>query len=378
MTAVARAAAAPPEAALGPAAGAGAGVGAGVNAAFVAPDDARWPALLARVRHDVYHLPGYSVAAASHEGGEPWAFHATLGEDAFLLPLLLRPLPTTLGREPGGQDATSPYGYPGPVCTSPEDAVLVARFLDAFREAGRAHGLVSAFIRLHPLRPVAEAALAAAGTLVRHGPVAYSSLAVTAESLWSQTRPNHRVGIHKLQRAGFVVRRDHWDRIGAFRDAYAATMRRVAAADFYYFGDAYFDALRNQLGDALHLFTVESPDGTVAAAGLFTAVDGIVEYHLGGTSDEHVALAPSKLMFHAVREWARASGHAVVNLGGGLGGLPGPLLNFKAGFARSSADFCTLRVVLDPGRYEALCAAAGADGADESDFFPRYRRTRSA
>jgi hypothetical protein len=349
-----------------------------VNAAFIAPDDARWSALLARVRHDVYHLPGYTVAAAAHEGGEPGAFHATIGDDAFLLPLLIRGLPAGLGPEPGLRDATSPYGYPGPVCTSPDDAVLVARFLDAFREAGRAHGLVSAFVRLHPLRPVADTALADSGTLVRHGPVAYSELSVTAESLWSQTRPNHRVGIHKLQRAGFVVRRDNWDRFGAFRDAYAATMRRVAAADFYFFGDAYFEALRDRLGDALHLFTVESPDGTVAAAGLFTAVDGIVEYHLGGTCDEYVALAPSKLMFHAVREWARASGHALLNLGGGLGGVPGPLLSFKAGFARSSADFCTLRLVLDPERYDALNAAAGAEAGDELGFFPRYRRTRSA
>ena len=350
----------------------------GVNAGFIEPNDPRWAALLMRARHDVYHLPAYSVVAARHEGGTPAAFYAESDGEAFLVPLLIRDLPAAMAGADGCRDATSPYGYPGPICTNPSDARLVGRFFSALHAAGRECGVVAAFVRLHPLRPLAEEAVAGAGTVVRHGPVAYCPLGVTPEALWSQTRPNHRSGIHKLERAGFVVQADDWSHFGGFRQAYHATMRRVGAAGFYDFSDAYFDGLRTEMGSVVHLFSVLSPAGDVAAAGLFTATDGIVEYHLGGTADAYLGHAPSKLMFHTVRAWANAAGNELLNLGGGLGGLPGPLFDFKAGFARSTADFCTLRIVLDPDRYGRLNAAARVDDGDDSGFFPRYRQRPTA
>jgi hypothetical protein len=344
---------------------------------FIEPGDPRWAGLLGRARHDVYHLPAYAAVAATHEGGEPCAFYAEAGGEAFLVPLLLRDVPAGSAGDGRVRDATSPYGYPGPICTRPDDAALVARFAAAFLAAGRDAGLVTAFLRLHPLRPVSEAGLERLGTLVRHGPLAYSDLLLPREVLWSQTRPNHRTGIHRLERAGFTVRVDDWGDDAAFRAVYGATMRRVDAAAFYFFPDAYFAALREQLAGALHLFSVVAPDGEVAAAGLFTAVDGIVEYHLGGTSDAHLAQAPSKLMFHAVRLWAKEAGHELLNLGGGLGSSTGPLYNFKAGFARSVADFCTLRVVFDEERYARLSRAAGVEAGAGGDYFPGYRAPRA-
>jgi hypothetical protein len=114
---------------------------------------------------------------------------------------------------------------------------------------------------------------------------------------------------------------------------------------------------------------------------VFTAVDGLVEYHLGGTVDDHLPLAPSKLMFDVVRDWAKDRGHAVLNLGGGIGASPGPLLHFKAGFSNARAEFHTCRVLVDLERYATLGRArlhadAAQDAASQAaptSFFPAYR-----
>jgi len=106
-------------------------------------------------------------------------------------------------------------------------------------------------------------------------------------------------------------------------------------------------------------------------------VDGVVEYHLGGTADAYLTAAPSKLMFDFVRSWAKFEGADILNLGGGVGSGSGPLLHFKAGFSRSRADYHTCRVTIDETRYAALVEARRAALAPNvtvsRDFFPEYR-----
>ncbi len=85
----------------------GGGCGAG---RLVEPGDPAWEDALARVPHDVYHLPGYSRVEAEVLAATPVAFVYRGERHTFLLPLLLRPVPGS-----AGMDAVSPYGYPGPV-----------------------------------------------------------------------------------------------------------------------------------------------------------------------------------------------------------------------------------------------------------------------
>src|SRR5687768_14245068 len=80
------------------------------------PDDRLWTDTLARVRHDVYHLPEYVRIDAGLSGGTPAAFRYAEAGHVLLLPLVLRPVPDTDLR-----DAISPYGYPGPVSDAGPD-----------------------------------------------------------------------------------------------------------------------------------------------------------------------------------------------------------------------------------------------------------------
>jgi len=348
---------------------------------FLSLNDARWQRFLDRAPHDAYHLPAYCRVAGNYECGEPVAFYAEEGEHALLMPLLVRELPSDLNAPPDWRDATSPYGYSGPITTSGARPDLLHTSLQALRDVGRERGLVSAFIRLHPFYSMPAALYGAAGAVVHHGSVVYVDLARSYEQWQAETRLDHRRNIARLIRMGYTVEMDNWTAYSDFQVVYRATMERNSASAFYFFSERYFDELRAMLGDRLHLCTVRGPDGDVAASGLFLLVDGLAEYHLGGTAEVHFPKAPSKLMFDFVRQWAKDLGATLLNLGGGLGGGGGSLHRFKRGFSPLEAEFHTVRVVFDDERYNQL-----ANVRDESlrtddaspGFFPAYRRPPNA
>jgi Acetyltransferase (GNAT) domain len=347
-------------------------------AALITPEDCRWSRMLARVPHDVYHLPEYIALAAKHEGGIPIAFYAESAGREMLCPLLLREVPERLGAPADWRDIASPYGYPGPLVTTPCHADWVDTAFSAFKELACRTGLISAFIRLHPLRGLPAELVAAHGMVVYHGPVVYVDLTKSLRQLDIETRENHRRDIARLQKLGFVARVNDWSFYDAFRTLYLSTMQRVAAAAFYFFSDTYFQEVQQSLKQQLHFCVVVAPNGDLAAAGLFLETDGIVEYHLGGSAEPYLRHAASKLMFTAIRNWAQASGYRVLNLGGGVGGQPGPLLNFKAGFSQLRAPYNTFRVIFDTARYEHLTRLwrerAACSTSSIAGFFPDYRQ----
>jgi hypothetical protein len=348
---------------------------------FIAPDDPRWAALLDRAPHDVYHLPEYTVLAAKHEAGVPAAFYAESDDKEILIPLLLRAIPQEIAGAGGWTDVSSPYGYPCPLATDRDDREWLANAFVAFRRRACERRIVTAFLRLHPLRGTPPEALAPFATVVQHGPVVFIDLTKPCEELWSDTRLNHRRNIKRLRDAGFTVTMDDWSGYEAFGPLYRETMARVGASPFYLFTDAYFRDLRQMLGTRLHLCTVAAPDGDVAAAGLFTQTNGIVEYHLAGTAAAYLAHAPSKLMFDEVRQWGKRLGASILHLGGGTGGTTSSLFEFKAGFSPSRALFHTARIIFDHRLYRDLVRTASphADSdAPASGFFPVYRELPAA
>jgi CelD/BcsL family acetyltransferase involved in cellulose biosynthesis len=343
---------------------------------FISPQDSKWSQLLGRTRHDFYHLPEYVALAAGHEEGQPAAFYAYEGDAAFLVPLLIQDVPAYLGAPPGWKDAKSPYGYPTPLLVAADDPITLQRFFEVFRRAAAEQCIVTAFLRLHPLLPLPIHGSATCDELVRHGETVCIDLTLPEETIWKDMRENHRRDIRKLNKIGFRVEIDRWEYFQAFIDIYVQSMERCCADEFYFFDDEYFTGLRQALAERLHLCTVLSATGDVAAAGLFTAVHGIVQYHLGGTTNECLRLSPTKLMFDALFRWAKDAGNTVFHLGGGVGCSDDSLFRFKAGFSEWTTDFYTYRMVLDQEKYIELnrmwqerCNDQGGDPG----FFPRYR-----
>jgi GNAT superfamily N-acetyltransferase len=340
-------------------------------------DDPRWRSFLAGARHDFYHLPEYVALSASHERGEPAALHVSRGGAAMLLPLIIRPIPG------GGLDATSPYGYPGPLLNGTDDASFMREALIEGIRLFESRGIVSLFVRLHPLlnrEPPIEV-----GQVVLGGETVSIDLTRTADELWHQTRAGHRNEINRAVRAGRqAVFDDAWAHFGSFKRLYRTTMTRVSANRYYFFDDAYFDGLRTALGSRLRLCVVEADDG-VAAAALFVETCGIVQFHLSATDPAFAREGLTKLILHFVRSWAKQRGDQELHLGGGVGAVADSLLDFKLGFSPRRHPFQTLRVVVNEGEYARLVQLHArellgarpfgmADAAeDDHSFFPAYR-----
>jgi hypothetical protein len=338
-----------------------------VKSRLLATEDAAWMAILDRARHDFFHLPGYAALQAAWEGGEAHALHVADERGEMLLPVIVRPIPG------GGRDATSPYGYPGPIVAGSDEPA----FLHDALKAGLGHlageGLVSLFLRPHPLlnRHLPDDI----GVTVRHGETVVVDLSLPPEELWRQTRRDHRNQINRARREGLGVTWDHGcTRLAEFQRLYGHTMARLGAAGSYFYDLAWFEGLRGALGARLHLALVEI-EGELAAASLFGETDGIVQYFLSAQDERFRRAAPMKLLIDEARTWARARGDRWLYLGGGLGAADTSLMHFKEGFSESRVPLHTMRIVLRAPEYRALALRRRPPGdlEDLRGYFPAYR-----
>lgn len=217
-------------------------------------------------------------------------------------------------------------------------------------------------------------------TIVTHGDVVVIDLKQSERDRWLQLRNNHRRDIVKLIQRDFEITiDDSADALATFAKLYEQTMRRVSAADHYYFPPSYYHDLLRVRGCRVVIANVRT-GGRVSCSGIFVLCANVVSYHLGGTDDEFLSHAPSKLMFWRMANWAAEQHAEYMNLGGGLGGRQDSLFAFKSGFSRFRLPFFTARAVVSRDEYHSVCqrklgagVAAGAIG-DITGFFPPYRR----
>lgn len=346
-------------------------------------DHAAWLRVLeSSHQHDFHHLPGYHRLAEWHGEGRAHLFVHREAGFVIGLPLLLRPVDPA--DADGLQDATSVYGYAGPVASHPSVPAEVVRSFQAQLESelvGRR--VVTVFSRLHPLIAQREM-LAGLGEICAGGVTVSVDLTLPPDEQWAGYSKKTRRIIRKAEEAGITCSRDQ---DGAYRaawvDLYRDTMRRVGASDSYLYDADYFDMLAAELGPMLQLFV--ALDGrALAAAGLFTICDGIVQAHLGAMNRDYAQLSPARLVDDTARRWATEAGARIFHLGGGVGGQEDSLFQYKAGFSDRRHSFSTWRWIVDEAAYRDLCRRRGlGDPNDMRDsavggYFPAYRRPTEA
>lgn len=329
---------------------------------------------------DFFHLPGYHQMAEESEKSRARLFVYEQGGCLLVLPLLFRPLENVEALAPmtaGWQDATSVYGYSGPlsseVSTPPEVIEGFQRELFAFL---RAEKVVSVFSRLNPLMDQAQL-LGGLGECVESGQTVSIDLTTSEQEQLGQYRLNHRRTIGKLKRMGFTVVKDT-AYLDAFADIYEQTMRRVNALGFYHYRPAYFRELLCKHPKESHLFVALYEERVIAGL-LVVGTHKVAHCHLSGTLDEFLRFSPMKLLFDAARQWACAHGFESLHLGGGVGCRRDSLFHFKTGFSSLRHTFRCWRWIVCPDVYQHLCQRAslyfqnhGTTSVDPG-FFPFYR-----
>lgn len=332
-------------------------------------DHADWNATVERFTGgtaDTYLRLGYHRASAflePNDAAHPTLLHITAGTGGeWLLPLLVRPLPNGAA----GFDATSAYGYGGPLALGSPDLAAVGAALDAW---ARANDIAATFLRLHPLLDNARLVPPTAELIQLGATVAWD---VTAgRELLPEMHTHHRRAVRKADRAELELRITAAPSdLADFRTLYETTMRRQEAEAFYFFNDSYWRALVDE--PDVELVLVDGIlDGEVVASLLCYAAGSALHYHLGASADAARAIGASNRCFLAAAEWAQSRAMTHFHLGGGYGGgTDSPLFVFKHRYDPTSdpREFRVAKLVHDPSRYREL---AGTDST--AGFFPPWR-----
>ena len=327
--------------------------------------------------YDVYHLAEYQDLAAS-DGELPRLIVVEAGEWVGVVPLLLRPLRALVWYDQDGFDAVSAYGYPGPLLsTSQSDAV--SQFENQIRQALSSAGVVSAFIRSHPLMTPADLF---PDDCLKATTVVFLDTTLSSDQQLLSMRKTHRYELRKARTADIEVSQDvHFSTIETFIELYNRRMQQLGATNDYFFPRSYYEKITKLPDGACMLFNAIA-DKEIVAAALFLVSDQGVQYHLSASDSSYSGPSPIRIIIDEARIWASQRRKRWLHLGGGAGGNEDSLLRFKRGFSRQEAAYRTFGLIVDSPTYEKLAeyeqAWATDHGlpADHISYFPQYRRPR--
>jgi serine/alanine adding enzyme len=325
-------------------------------------DPAAWNELLEQLGcADVYLLREYVESACLLERGRPVFLRFEENGADVVFPLLVRDLP---GGE--GLDATTPYGYGGPVAPGMDPPR--ERFWSRYQAWCETNGIVTTFIRFHPLFDNLRLASPPVHPELLAGTVGWR---LDLPDLFAAMYGAHRTSCRKAERAGVVVDVTVCPPdLSPFVALYEATLRRLEADDFYRFPADYWSFLAERLRQWIVLFDAHESSEVVASALCF-ATPPWLHYHLAATAERGRALGASNLLLYEAARWARGRGFERFHLGGGVGGREDSLLSFKRRFDPGGLLECAVgKIVHDAARYRAL---SGRDADDVAGFFPAYR-----
>ncbi|MCJ8161535.1 GNAT family N-acetyltransferase [Acinetobacter zhairhuonensis] len=338
-----------------------------VKCSLVDVDD-EWDNAVKKFNFDIYHLSGWLKSSALIDGGQAKGLIIQSDNNELLFPLIIREIDGIFW------DATSTYGYGGPL----GDSILTNQEIDQLLKNAikflKEQNCVSWFIRLHPILNIEWNSKL--GIIVEHGPTLSSDLSKTEEEHWTETQIRHQRGIKKALKQSIYTKIEDLNESNAliFYKIYTETMQHLNASEFYFFDDSYFIQLAENLKGRILLITAYHKEIPIAAS-IYTYCkeSGIIQYYLGGTLDDYRNLQPAKLITHIARAWGRENQYTILHLGGGLGACLDSLYEYKKGFSSNEHLFKTHRIVVNSDIYIKLLNKNGRAG-QLTEYFPLYRK----
>ncbi|WP_299164496.1 GNAT family N-acetyltransferase [uncultured Eudoraea sp.] len=319
---------------------------------------------------DFYHTYDYHHTAKAKDE-EPVLIHYKENDKTIVLPLLFRNIQYSLYK-----DATSVYGYPGPITKNITSDFNFSVFQKEIHQLFREQNIISVFSRLNSFIPYQESCLLGLGQTETLGRVVYADLNETLDKQWKlyhrrlRTYINKSRTIYKIKNAN--IRAD----LDSFIDLYYENMRRVNANKEYFFDKKYFlDLINSSDFETEVLLAISRKTGEVAGGAMFTKKNTIVQYHLSGTSERFLDLNPIKLLIDEMRIRGNQANYNYFNLGGGVGAKKDSLFYFKSGFSKYTLPFKVWKYIVNPNIYEDLVQQRkDIQHSDETlQYFPRYR-----
>lgn len=327
-------------------------------------------------KHDAYWLSGYVKAFYIHGDGEPLLFYYCDESIRGINVVMKRDVAQDKhfsGKIPGGKyfDFATPYGYGGWVMegVKPESSLNTEPLFNAYSTWLQRHGIISEFVRFHPMLKNHEACQKFYEVL-RLGEVVHMDLS-SREGIWNNIISKNRNVIRKAIKNNIKVYNGRFPEIyKRFRAIYNSTMDKDNAEDYYYFGEQFYESVLNDLPNNAQIFWAEK-DGTIIAASIMLATNGYMNYHLSGSLREFNSLAPTNLLIYEAALWGNANGYRTLYMGGGVGSGEDNLFKFKHAFYKGDLNrFYIGKKIVDNEKYNQLLRMREPI---DSGFFPEYR-----
>jgi len=320
--------------------------------------------------YDVYYLSGYVKAFQIHGDGEPQLlFYEAEGLKAIYVYMKR---PTAIN---GYFDSITPYGYGGVLFEGDTSVEKLQVFWQEYVQKMREEGIVDNFVRYHPVLANAIP-MKQISTLIDLGKTIAFDLA-SPEVIWENIISKNRNMIRKAEKNGIEIRHGKsMELLRDFKRIYNATMEKDHAEEYYFFEDAFYESVCQDLEDNYEMFYAVL-NGEPIAMSIMLYANKQMHYHLSGSLLEYRNLAPSNLLLYQAALWGCEHGFRTFHLGGGVGSDEDNLYKFKAAFNRNSDyQFSIGKEIFDQEKYDELVALRAQQDPDfnpESNFFPLYR-----
>ena len=304
---------------------------------------------------DVYYLQEYALSFQIHGDGAPFLIDYRDDHARFCYVVMMSDIaddPKFKGALEHNRyfDWETPYGYGGPLSDGPVPESSQDRFLTELSEYAESKGIVSQFVRFHPLLMNHETAPRIFETRYLHDTVYIDT--ASPEIIMGNMDSKNRNMVRKAIKNGVAVERRPIEDYQSFLPIYRETMEKDNASEYFFFGEAYFKA-QSCLKDNACLFYAQK-DGQVIAAAIMYYNDRFMHYHLAGTLTDFRKYAPSNLMLYEAACWASSRGIKIFHLGGGMADDDN-LFRFKKQFNKNGRlPFVIGRTVFDRSRFEGL------------------------
>ena len=338
---------------------------------FGIKDSVRWDVIVRGfAEYDVYYLSGYVKAFNIHGDGDPFLLYYE-GDGLKAIYVYMR-RPTAID---GIFDSVTPYGYGGVLFEGNTNNENLQAFWKEYLAKMTEEHIVDNFVRYHPVLKNAIPMKSISNVIDLGKTIAFDL--TSPEVIWENIISKNRNMIRKAEKNGIEIR--HGKDVALFQDfkrIYNATMDKDNAEEYYYFGDAFYESIHNDLNDNYEMFYAVL-DGQIIAMSIMLFANKQIHYHLSGSMIEYRNLAPSNLLLYKAALWGYEQGCKTFHLGGGVGSGEDNLYKFKAAFNKNSDyQFSIGKEIFDQEKYDQLVAIRAQQDPNfnpESKFFPLYR-----
>lgn len=247
-------------------------------------------------------------------------------------------------------DFETPYGYGGPLCDKAISEDAQERFLTEIRNYSKENGVVSQFVRFHPLLSNYVAMSNVFEIRYLHQTVFIDTK--SPELIMSNMDSKNRNMVRKAIKNGVTIARKPIADYNDFLHMYKETMVKDDADDYYFFEEDYFKE-QIELKDNACIFYAMKDQQPIAGAIIYFN-DRYMHYHLAGTYTEFRKYSPSNLLLYEAACWASEKGIKQFHLGGGIV-EDDNLFGFKKQFNKEGRlPFYIGRTIFDETLYKQL------------------------